>query len=154
MKDSLQIFIDCITRKYFCFEGRASRSEYLIFGFYSLILIAGAFLLDVLIGDFIKTNFPTRSVFTYLTLGIAFFLMIPGMAVRTRRWHDLGKSSWSFYSFFNLFDFLLCCKGVHGKNQYGPAPDESFSEKRSQKNKEELTEALDWLEDQEENKKT
>ncbi|MGN1274868.1 MAG: DUF805 domain-containing protein [Thermoguttaceae bacterium] len=155
MKDSLQIFWDCITRKYFCSDGRASRSEYLIFHFYSFILIVGAFFSDVLIADFIEAISHIRLGFHfYLTVGICLFLSIPATTLEIRRWHDLGKSGWNFYSFFNLFDFLLLNKGTRGRNKYGPAPIESFSEKRAEENKEEMAEALDWLEKQEENEKT
>ncbi len=69
-------FVECLTKKFFCFEGRARRREY--WGFYLF-----------------------TTIFTILTCGLGFLvLFIPLIAVFVRRFHDLGKTGkWAFVSF-------------------------------------------------------
>ena len=71
------------------FRGRASRAEY--WGFALLVLVTG------LIAVAIELRFALPRiglVFGPLTLALALVIFVPGLAVQTRRLHDIGLSGW------------------------------------------------------------
>lgn len=74
----------CLTKKYFSFSGRASRSE---FWFFYLFILIGYIICFTLIMAVSLKLFWLMVVFM---LGI----MIPALAVTARRLHDINKSGW------------------------------------------------------------
>ena len=70
-------------RKYFVFEGRASRSEFWYFILFSCIC-------GFVIGIVVSMSGGTQNVVTLLILPF----MIPMWAVGARRLHDTGKTGW------------------------------------------------------------
>ena len=101
-----------VWRKYAQFTGRARRSEYWYFTLFN-ILAMFAWIMVI-------------AIIRIETLGILFALYIlaavlPTLAVRVRRMHDVGKSGWYiFIPFYNLL--LSCTEGDLGPNRYGEDP--------------------------------
>ena len=122
----MNYFIDCITKKYVCFEGRARRKEYWMFVLFSFLAgfvvgFVGAFLAGA-------TQVPA-----FALLGIIFNLaiLLPSLGVFVRRMHDIGKSGWwillAFIPIVNLVGWIVllvfcCLDSQPGENQYGPNP--------------------------------
>ena len=141
-------FMECITQKYFCFNGRARRKEffgYLLFRF--LIVIGVDFILS-LIG-------LSEAIVDVLMDVLVFLFLIPDFAVLIRRIHDVGFSAWwafipcsvlggliltplvlgyvfpgFVYLVTGLFIFVpfvvVFIKSDSKKNQYGPVPDGTY----------------------------
>ena len=106
--------IKTVLSKYAVFEGRASRPEY---WWWSLaICLVGA--ICGLLGETGTVISGTISVAT----------LIPGLAVGTRRLHDIGKSGWNLLvGLIPLVGFVililwLAKPSMAGDNQYGPMP--------------------------------
>ena len=141
MSNSFQLFFNCITKKYFQFKGRASRKEFWVFFIYSLIL---DFIL-VINGYIFKDNPSLSIILKKLPLFFGIFLIIPHLAVSTRRLHDLNFNGWwqllpiilaSFMivtsnvdklnyistTFGILFTIMTLFKGTNGLNRYGDQP--------------------------------
>lgn len=89
----LEAIFKCL-KKYTTFKGRASRSEY--WWFTVLVLL---FEWPLALTTFGGNWFTQMLSFIYFTLTLA--VIIPHMAVWTRRMHDVNKSGWSW-----LFIFL------------------------------------------------
>jgi uncharacterized membrane protein YhaH (DUF805 family) len=108
----------CFNR-YFQFGGRAPRAEYWYFVLFTVLVGVGADIVDA-----VWLGFGQR-VFSGI-VNIAFF--IPGLAVLTRRMHDLDRSGWWWLlMFIPLIGWLVlliwaCTRGSNGPNRYGPDP--------------------------------
>lgn len=141
----MEYFIECITKKYMDFSGRARRSElwyYMLF--VSIISIVIQIIENILNINYTKVGGPINWLFS-----LAFLL--PGSAVIVRRLHDIGKSGWwilliwafliMMYTFLllQLYTWLLlillpimvieiifiiwyCTDSQYGENKYGPNP--------------------------------
>lgn len=112
-------------RKYATFTGRARRAEYWWYQLFNLILYA--IVLGVGFGLDSAMNgsgvLPGVLIFVYLA-GV----LLPTLAVTTRRLHDAGMTGW-----FQLLGFIPAVGGLivlvltvlpgnPGPNQYGPDP--------------------------------
>lgn len=120
---SVEYFINAIRYKYADFSGRARRSEYWLFGLFSLLISIACIILDYVLGtDF--WSFP-YGLF-YVVFGVATFL--PGLAVSVRRLHDVGKSGWFLLLIFIPIIgaiwllVLFCTDSENGPNEFGPNP--------------------------------
>ena len=80
-------------KKYFVFEGRASRSEYWWFQ----LIVSPSY--------FISTVFENN--IAYIFLGITLFTLIPAISVGVRRLHDTNRSG-----FFLLISFIPFIGGL------------------------------------------
>ena len=122
-KDDMNYYIDCITKKYVCFSGRARRKEYWMFALFNFI----AALIVGFIGGFLA---GATDVSAFALLGTIYNLavILPAMGVLIRRLHDIGKSGW--WWLIGLVPFVgwivilvFCCLDSQpGGNQYGPNP--------------------------------
>ena len=74
----------CLTKKYFSFSGRASRSE---FWFFYLFILIGYIICFTLI---VTVSFKLFWLIGLFMLG----MVIPAFAVTARRLHDTNKSGW------------------------------------------------------------
>ena len=74
----------CLTKKYFCFSGRASRSE---FWFFYLFLLIGYIICFTLI---MAVSFKLFWLMGAFMIGI----ILPSLGVSVRRLHDVNKSGW------------------------------------------------------------
>ncbi len=113
-------------KKYFVFEGRASRSEY---WWFQLIVSPSYFISEVLDNEI-----------SFFFLGITLFTLIPAISAGVRRLHDTNKSGFFLLiSFIPIIGglvllFLLIPVGTKGKNRFGPDPLKMILKKRK-KNK-------------------
>jgi uncharacterized membrane protein YhaH (DUF805 family) len=111
--------------KYARFDGRATRSEYWLFALVQWVLLVGviAGLAAVLPHERASAPFMVMGVATVLIT-----LLLPNLAVTSRRLHDSGLSfAWWLISFIPLIGgfvnlILMCLGGTRGGNQYGPDP--------------------------------
>jgi uncharacterized membrane protein YhaH (DUF805 family) len=112
-----------VMKKYVDFSGRARRKEYWMFVLFNMIFAFVAVLLDNLLGT---ANERTGYGIIYGLYALA--VVLPSLAVLTRRLHDLGKSGWWFFiALIPLIGgiwllVLLATDGQPDTNQYGPNP--------------------------------
>ena len=113
-------------KKYFVFEGRASRSEY---WWFQLIVSPSYFISTIL-----------ENEIAYFFLGVTLFTLIPAISAGVRRLHDTNKSGFflliSFIPFIGglVLLFFLIPEGTKGKNRFGPDPLKRVTKKRIKKN--------------------
>ena len=112
-------------KKYFVFEGRASRSEYWWFQ----LIVTPSYLISTIIENEIG----------YFFLGITLFTLIPAISAGVRRLHDTNRSGFflliSFIPIIGSFIllFFLIPEGTKGKNRFGPDPLKRVIRKRNKK---------------------
>ena len=121
-------FSDSVTtclKKYFVFQGRASRSEY---WWFQLIVSPSHFISTIL-----------ENEIAYFFLGITLFTLIPAISAGVRRLHDTNRSGFflliSFIPFIGglVLLFFLIPEGTKGKNKFGPDPLKRVARKRGKK---------------------
>ena len=114
-------------KKYFVFEGRASRSEYWWFQ----LIVSPSYLISTILENEIS----------YFFLGITLFTLIPAISAGVRRLHDTNRSGFflliSFIPFIGglVLLFFLIPEGTKGKNRFGPNPLKNIVKKRNKKKK-------------------
>ena len=119
----MNYFIDCLTKKYACFSGRARRKEYWLFVLFNLI---ASIIIGVVAG--VLAGATGVGAFSYLGPIYSLAVLIPGFAVLFRRLHDIGKSGWwwliAFIPVIGVIVLLVfcCLDSQPGDNQYGPNP--------------------------------
>ena len=112
-------------KKYFLFQGRASRSEY---WWFQLIVSPSYFVSTIL-----------ENEIGYFFLGITLFTLIPAISAGVRRLHDTNRSGFflliSFIPFIGgiVLLFFLILEGTKGKNKFGPDPLKKVVRKRNKK---------------------
>lgn len=99
-------------RNYFHFSGRASRKEY-----WGATVLANLFMFLI---SFIALFSGAVSIvgLNILTNVMALYCLIPGLALMSRRFHDLNMRAWWALLFIPLF-FLPFFKGDHKDNRFG-----------------------------------
>lgn len=110
--DFTQAIKTCLVEKYACFTGRARRSEYWFFFLGSMLIsliIFGITLALPSIGSILNSVF---------SLGI----IVPSLAVSTRRLHDTGRSGWHLVISYILavIAIILLFSGVGLNNILDP----------------------------------
>ena len=110
-------------RKYADFSGRARRSEYWWFTLFN-------YLVSMALG-LVAMELPFFSVISGL---YSLAILIPGLAVCWRRFHDIGKSGACYFLIFIplvgpiLLLVWFCKNGQSGPNRFGPDPKEPVSD--------------------------
>ena len=131
--DSIRLFY----KNYVNFEGRATRAEYwwptlMQVVIYTVLLIVFIAYVGVSEAE-VDEDFGTEAIVVF-GIGVLFYLvnLIPGIAVKVRRFHDLGQTGWlvlvfwavnlivPFAEFGRMIWFAF--QGEQGSNQYGPDP--------------------------------
>ena len=111
-------FVDIVTKKFFCFNGRASRKEYWYFTLASFIVIILAAVLGALIGDDEGADIVSGLA--------ALALALPSLGLSVRRLHDAGYSGWwvILAGFFGGVGSIVigCLATKPFPNEYGPVP--------------------------------
>jgi len=116
-------------RKYGVFRGRACRKEYWMFFLFNLIFQAVAIALDNALG----IVFVKGRIYGPIYVLYSLFILIPGLAITVRRFHDTDHSGWwlllALIPLVNLifgiiFLIWLIRDGTPGENKYGPNPKE------------------------------
>ena len=117
-----------VIQNYANFNGRARRKEYWMFlAIFSIIAIA---IMGVGILGMFMFDAPEFSDLSIALIYLFYFaLLIPSLAVQTRRLHDTGKSGWLQLLGFIPFGGLVLLvfyltAGDRGSNKYGPDPKE------------------------------
>ena len=119
----MNYYIDCLTKKYACFSGRARRQEYWLFVLFNFI---AAFVVGFVGG--ILAGATGVAAFAFLGTIYNLAVLIPGLAVLARRLHDTGRSGWWFLiAIIPLIGWIVlivfcCLDSQPGENQYGPNP--------------------------------
>ena len=119
----MNYFIDCLTKKYACFSGRARRQEYWLFVLFNFI---AAFVVGFIGGILAGATGVAAFAFPGTIYNLA--VLIPGFAVLFRRLHDRGRSGWWWLiAFIPLIGWIVlivfcCLDSQPGDNQYGPNP--------------------------------
>jgi len=117
--------VNTCLKKYFVFEGRASRSEYWWFQ----LVVSPSYYISIFLENEIS----------YFFLGITLVTLIPAISVGVRRLHDSNRSGFflliSFIPFIGgiILLFFLIAEGTNGKNRFGPNPLKKVTKKRSNK---------------------
>ena len=117
--------VNTCLKKYFVFEGRASRSEYWWFQ----LVVSPSYYISIFLENEIS----------YFFLGITLVTLIPAISVGVRRLHDSNRSGFflliSFIPFIGgiILLFFLIAEGTNGKNRFGPNPLKKVTKKRSKK---------------------
>ena len=112
-------------KKYFVFEGRASRSEYWWFQ----LIVSPSYLISEVLDNEISFFF----------LGITLITLIPAISAGARRLHDTNRSGFflliSFIPFIGglVLLFFLIPVGTKGKNRFGPDPLKRVTRKKNKK---------------------
>ncbi len=119
----MNLVIECITKKYATFSGRAQRKEYWLFALFIMLLSLIAAGID----------FGTGTFDDELGMGavgaiVALATFIPGFSVVVRRLHDTDRVGW--WLLIVLIPLigviwwivLMCLKGTDGENRFGPDP--------------------------------
>ncbi len=141
LKNVLRIFISSCSSQYFDFSGRSNRKEFVIFS------VGSCFVSSLPLSSLAESHY-----LALLTMVMDLFLIIPSMAVTTRRLHDIDRSGWYILLaalLFMVFHFylkshgagkyviviyywsiyiilclpLLFLKGTPGPNKYGEQPE-------------------------------
>jgi uncharacterized membrane protein YhaH (DUF805 family) len=116
----MNLAIECITKKYATFTGRATRKEYWLF----ILLIMVAAIIGVVI-DIATGTFDEVTGYGLVSGIITLASIIPTFAVAIRRLHDTDRVGWwILLSFVPLigqiwFIILMCLKGTEGDNRFG-----------------------------------
>lgn len=87
----MQNFKDCVTKKYFKFNGRASRQEY--FKFMLVTIIIEQILSLITKGLFFMNMNIVANYVDWLSIFFSIFIFLPFLSVMARRLHDTNKSS-------------------------------------------------------------
>lgn len=105
-----------VLKKYADFSGRARRKEFWMFTLFNFIIMVVLSIVDGIIGIPILGGI--------YALGV----LIPGIAVGARRFHDIGKSGWwlllgliPFIGVIVLIIFFVMDSNP-GDNRFGPNP--------------------------------
>lgn len=113
-------------RKYGTFKGRASRSEYWWFA-----LLAFLFAWPLLLSQYDSALIYRLLQYVYFILTLV--VIVPLMAVWTRRMHDIGKSGWNWlWGLLPIIGWFLVIRwasraGDVEPNQYGDPDNEPFT---------------------------
>ena len=119
-----------VLRRYFQFQGRATRSEFWNFQLYSALIYVLLSGVAILTKPFAVLGF----VFSFDVLGLVFFFLIlfPSLGVISRRLHDTGHSFWWYLILVvPLIGSILllvwfCQDSQPTDNRFGPNPKGSF----------------------------
>ncbi|MBR4497319.1 MAG: DUF805 domain-containing protein [Bacteroidales bacterium] len=108
------------------FYSRASRKEFWMFNFFSILLFIVLGIIDHIMGFTIDD----AQVIGPLVITYSICITKPSYAVLVRRLHDVGRNGWSFFIFlipiFGLIILLiwLCKKSELKENEWGKNPAE------------------------------
>jgi uncharacterized membrane protein YhaH (DUF805 family) len=108
-----------VLKNYVGFSGRARRTEYWMFT-----------LVNVIISLVLQIIALAAHPVIYIEYIYALAVLVPGLAVLSRRLHDSGKSFW--WVLIGLIPLIgaivllvfMCLPGTRGPNQYGSDPKE------------------------------
>ena len=120
----MDYYKDILKNKYAVFEGRARRKEYWMFFLWNLII---SIVVNIVGGIFGLTLSNDTNILGAL---YSLAILIPSLAVTSRRLHDTNRSAWWMLLWFIpivgwiIMLVFLVTDSQPGANQYGPSPKE------------------------------
>lgn len=110
-----------VLRKYAIFNGRAHRSEFWYFFAFNVVIAVALAMIDAVIRKITGIALSPLE----MTYGLA--VLVPGIAVSTRRLHDTNRSGWwlllGLIPLVGLVLFIFMLEeGMPSSNRYGPDP--------------------------------
>ena len=119
-----------LKEKYAYYEGRARRSEYWWFTFFSVLIgLAILVVTFVLVGIFAVLDLPNVGtlIFVIVNLFYALAMLAPSISAGIRRLHDIDKSGWLMIlavipGISVILIVLFFVEGTSGPNQFGADP--------------------------------
>ena len=116
----MNYYVECI-KKYVVFSGRARRKEYWMFVLFNCLIFTGIGIICGIVGTSVTFSANLANIYS---LG----MLLPGLAVSSRRLHDTDRSAlWLLLGFVPfiggivLFIFM-CLDSTPGENRFGPNP--------------------------------
>lgn len=117
-------------KRYADFQGRSRRKEYWMFTLGVVIVAILVAFVEVALG----LDGSVGDSYGPLTLLLLLAIIIPGIAVQVRRFHDQDKSGW--FVLIGLIPFVgslivfvfMCLAGTDGPNRFGPDPKDPHAE--------------------------
>ena len=110
-------------QKYAVFSGRSRRKEFWMFVLFTFIVEIVLAIIDAIIGTY------NTAIGIGLLSGLFYLaILVPSIALNTRRLHDIGKSGWFQLLFiipivgFILWIIWMVRDSDDGVNKYGPSP--------------------------------
>ena len=115
-------------RLYAVFRGRSTRREYWSFAAVALVAMLLALAVAEAVTRAFSLGIAPKDLMVLLYVPVALALVVPGLAVKVRRLHDIGLSGWWLLAacvpliggFIDLFFGLK--RGDAGENRFGPDP--------------------------------
>ncbi|WP_313808354.1 DUF805 domain-containing protein [Flavobacterium sp.] len=121
----IESYKNTVFNNYATFTGRARRQEYWYFILMNVIIVFAFFVPMFAFSDMNAIVGP----WTIVGLsGYAIAMILPTLALISRRLHDIGKSGWYYFVRFIpvigpiWFLIMMCTAGDVGSNQYGNDP--------------------------------
>ena len=84
-------FIDCITKNYANFNGRARRQEYWMFTLFNFLLNLALTIVGMILVSISSSLVSVINIISFVAWAALF---IPSLAVAVRRLHDTDRSGW------------------------------------------------------------
>lgn len=117
-------YVICLLKS-FDYKSRSGRKEFWMFVLFNIFVFLAASIFDLIL----QTNIFFRG---YAVYGLV--MLIPGLALSTRRLHDIGKNGWLvLITLIPLIGWaflwiLLIKESIPETNQYGPMPKDDLFE--------------------------
>lgn len=137
-KSLFTYWLECFTKHYADFSGRARRSEYWGTVLFNGLIQAGLSIILSIVATILFSSIEINGEATFSPL---FFLLpdipiyiyglvwlIPGLAVAVRRLHDIGKSGWNvLWGLLPIIGWIMliywyCQDSQLGENKWGANP--------------------------------
>ena len=137
-KSLFTYWLECFTKHYADFSGRARRSEYWGTVLFNGLIQAGLSIILSIVATILFSSIEINGEVTFSPL---FFLLpdipiyiyglvwlLPGLAVAVRRLHDIGKSGWNvLWGLLPIIGWILliywyCQDSELGENKWGANP--------------------------------
>ena len=137
-KSLFTYWLECFTKHYADFSGRARRSEYWGTVLFNGLIQAGLSIILSIVATILFSSIEINGEVTFSPL---FFLLpdipiyiyglvwlLPGLAVAARRLHDIGKSGWNLlWIFLPIIGWIMliywfCQDSELGENKWGANP--------------------------------
>ena len=119
----IENYKDIVTKKFFCFEGRAGRKEFWMFFLANIIANVIINVIINIIGSVTAGISPKIGPIIQFVYFLA--VLLPFLGVTARRLHDTGKSGWmqllGFIPFVGYLIVLILCalEGQKEANRFG-----------------------------------
>lgn len=110
-----------VLRRYAVFDGRAHRTEFWMFVLWSAVVSLALTVLDLALGLYGDYGGPISGVYSLA-------ILIPSLAVGSRRLHDIGRSGWwQLIGLIPLVGLVILIvwwarRGDPQPNEHGPEP--------------------------------